>query len=284
MTSCRFTAVPNWINRRTTAPTFFSVGSPTGFAVFSRGSRRHHLPDAHAEDRRRGERRRGRGKSWFFFRRPGLRDRESTGHTVTANLPTAQLGAWIFDSPLRLGLKEKLANVCGIFPKRRRINRCSRQPFVRWRKGNGRIVASSLACGRWENCRPSCPLVRVGNLALEPVPASRTISAGAATRGSEASMTPPKIALERIGGARGGPRPGAQRRDGLQRRHAHWKPAPGECPRCGSTGTRRAAGMRIHTKLRSAEEWHDLKLMTEVFSRLGRPCPVHQPTDQWKIL
>ena len=265
-------------------PDFFFRGRPTGFSVF---------PEGHAgttclmilqKIAAAGNAVRGKKTAVFlspsWFAKP-----DAERHATPASLPSAQLNAWVFDSPLRRALKKKLAQRLLNY-----LDASQDQPLtataIRALAGQtwkDRCVFAGLwllgecqhqmsldleaATVLWDVCRHAGKFRRV----------ARPNAAANDTGPSRREVNWPHLV------ARAEARDRA-RDDGTiySARSTAVVARQREVPTHPQPPGRRDAEFK--TKMRSAEEWHDLKLMTRSVRGPRGARDVHQPADQREVL
>ena len=247
-------------------PDVFFRHRPTGFDVFSEGHAGTTCLMLMQKIAAAGSAVRGRKTVVFlspsWFARPGV-----TEHTVTANLPTAQLSAWVFNSPLSLSLKEKLARRLRHFP-----DATKGQPLLT-------SAVRALSERKWKDRWFFAGLWPLGKMQSE-----LSLDFESETLLWNLCKHPQRFHHDPGAGAATGPTPKLPWKELAARAEAKDRArndgtAYSVTSLDAGTGLKRE--VRLHpqtpgsrdgeftTKLRSAEEWHDLKLMTEVLRDLG---------------
>ena len=259
-------------------PDAFFRARPTGFSVFPVGHAGTTCLMILQKIAAAGAAARGR-QTVIFLSPTWFAKQEVPRHTVTANLPAAQLSAWIFDSPLSRALKTKIARRLLDYP-----DATADQPLLAG-------AVRSLAEPTWENRWLFATLWPLGKCQNQ---LSRGLEAGALLWEIHAH---PERADQPDRAAR------SLRKDRLPRREVDWRRLAGQAEardRARNDGTpysatmsetvgsqrkpevrRQAHGVRdadFGTKLGSSKEWSDLALLTEVLRDLKiRAMFISQP-------
>ncbi len=250
-------------------PDFFFRGRPTGFSVFAEGHAGTTCLMILQKIAAAG--RAARGKKAVVFLSPSWFARpEVAQRTVTANLPAAQVNAWVFDSPLNRALKQKLAKRLLRYPEATKD-----QPLLMaavrslsGRTWKDRLVFASL----WPlgECQHQLSIgLESGTLLWDVCKHADKFRHDVIPGGGTAKVNapPPELDWARLA-ARAESRDRA-RNDGtvysvtsrdLTGPHRDGRVHP---QRPGARDT------EFVTKLRSAEEWQDLKLLLQIFRDLG---------------
>ena len=250
-------------------PDFFFRQRPTGFAVFAEG---------HAGttclmllQKIAAVGRAAHGKKTVVFLSPSWFARPDVAQrTVTANLPAAQVRAWVFDSPLRHALKQKLAKRLLRYPEATKD-----QPLLAaavrslsGRTWKDRFVFAAL----WPlgECQHQLSVaLESGTLLWDVWRHPKRFRRGAAPGGDTAGVKTPPQELDWARLAARAESRDRGRDDGtVYSVTSHNFSGP---HRDGQIHPQQPGGRdaEFSTKLRSSGEWHDLKLMAEVFTDLG---------------
>ncbi len=221
-----------------------------------------------------------RGKRTVVFLSPTwFAKQEVPRNTVTANLPAAQLSAWIFDSPLSRTLKTKIARRLLDYPETTRD-----QPLLAG-------AVRSLAEPTWENrwiFAGLCPLGKCQNQL------SRGLEAGALLweiyehpeRSGQRAQTPRNLARDRLPGRE--PAWALLAEQAEARDRARNDGTAYSATTSAAVGSQRKPEIRrqVHgsrdadfeAKIGLSKEWNDLVLLTEVLQDLKiRALFISQP-------